>query len=72
MPETLRIRVTGMGCGGCEDTVKRSLQQVEGIEGVTASYKAGLVGVSFDAERVTTETIRARIEAAGYTVVSIS
>ena len=72
MPETLRIRVAGMGCGGCEDTVKRALQQVDGIEGVTASYKAGLVGVSFDADRVTTDAIRARIEALGYTVVSIN
>ena len=68
MSETIRLKVTGMTCGGCENAVKRSLQLVEGVEGVTASYKANLVGVEFDAIKVTPTQIEETIETLGYKV----
>jgi copper chaperone len=71
MAETLRLTVTGMSCGGCENAIKQSLQQVAGVGGVTASYKANLVGVSFDADKVTPDMITERIQTLGYTVVEI-
>ncbi len=55
-----------MTCGGCENAVKRTLQLVEGIEGVTASYKANLVGVEFDAVKVTPHQIEEKIEPLWY------
>ena len=68
MSQTIRLRVTGMTCGGCENAVKRSLHLVEGVEGVTASYKANLVGVEFDAVKVTPTEIEEKIETLGYKV----
>ena len=68
MAESLQLKVTGMTCGGCENAVKRALQRVDGVEEVTASHDAGLVGVRFDAAKVTPEVLRERIESLGYDV----
>ena len=57
-----------MTCGGCENAVKKALQQVDGVEDVSASHKANLVGVTYDADKVTRATLKERIEALGYEV----
>lgn len=68
MTETLQLTVTGMTCGGCENAVKKALQQIDGVEEVSASHRANLVGVSYDADRVTRAMLKQRIEALGYDV----
>jgi copper chaperone len=70
MSEKVQLRVTGMTCGGCENAVKRALQQVPGIHDVSASHLANEVNVTFDEATVTPKTIRERIEALGYTVTA--
>ena len=67
--ETLRLTVRNPVCSGWEHIVKRDLRQVGGVEGVTASYKANLIGVTFDASKITRAALQARIEALGYDVV---
>ena len=68
MSETLQLTVTGMTCGGCENAVRRALARIDGVEDVTASHQAGLVGVTFDAAKVTQALLKERIEALGYAV----
>jgi copper chaperone CopZ len=68
MAATLELVVKGMTCGGCENAVTRTLQQVRGVEAVTASHAANAVGVTFDASTVTPQTIRKAIEELGYRV----
>ena len=68
MTETLQLTVTGMTCGGCESAVRRALQQVEGVEEVSASHAANLVGVTYDPEKVTRAMVKEKIEALGYDV----
>jgi copper chaperone len=70
MSEKLQLTVTGMTCGGCENAVRRTLQQVPGVREVTASHQANEVAVTFDETIVTPQTIRDRIEALGYEVGS--
>jgi copper chaperone CopZ len=69
MMETLRLTVRNAICSGWEHVVKRDLHQVGGVEGVTASYKANLIGVTFDASKITPAALQERIEALGYDVV---
>ncbi len=66
MSQTLHLTVTGMTCGGCENAVTRALQQLEGVQEVTASHVSGLVGVTFDKAKVSPQVIRDRIETLGY------
>jgi copper chaperone CopZ len=68
MSETLQLSVTGMTCGGCENAVKRTLLQTDGVEEVTASHAENLVGVTFDPAKVTPVVLREKIESLGYDV----
>ena len=65
---TIQLTVTGMTCGGCENAVKRTLQQVIGVQQVTASHASNAVSVTFDASTVTPAVIRTTIETLGYAV----
>jgi copper chaperone len=68
MSETLQLTVTGMTCGGCENAVSNALRQIDGVEDVTASHTAKLVGVTYDPAKVTRSMVKERIEALGYDV----
>ena len=68
MLQTLQLTVTGMTCGGCESAVTRVLGQIDGVEDVSASHAANLVGVVYDTERVTRAILKERIEELGYVV----
>ena len=57
-----------MTCGGCENAVRRALGQIDGIEEVSASYSANLVGVRYDTDKVTRAMVQEKIEALGYEV----
>ena len=70
MSEKVQLTVTGMTCGGCENAVKRALQQLPGVHEVSASHLGNEVNVTFDEATVTPQTIRERIEALGYTVAA--
>jgi len=59
-----------MTCGGCENAVKKALTLIDGVEDVSASHAANLVGVTYDAAKVTRAMLKERIEALGYEVGS--
>lgn len=69
MVETLRLTVRNSVCSGWEHAVKRAVRQIDGVEGVTASYKANLVGITFDTARVTVAALKEQVESLGYDVV---
>ncbi len=68
MTETLQLHVTGMTCGGCENAVKRTLMQLDGVKEVIASHQDERVQVTYDRDRVQPPAIRERIEKIGYGV----
>jgi copper chaperone len=68
MIETLQLKVTGMTCGGCEKAVQNALTQIDGVEDVSASSAANLVGITYDPAKVTRAMVKERIEALGYDV----
>jgi len=68
MIDTVRLSVTGMTCGGCENAVRRNVSKLEGVEDVTASHADGVVTVRFDSSKTALPAIRRQIEALGYRV----
>jgi copper chaperone len=42
---TVTLRVAGMTCAGCEESVARAIEQVEGVSEATADHVAGTVSV---------------------------
>ena len=57
-----------MTCGGCENAVKRALGQIDGVEEVSASHSANMVGVRYDTDKVTRAMVKEKIETLGYEV----
>ncbi len=68
MVDSSALTVTGMKCGGCENTVKTKLQELDGVISVAPSFKENQVTVEFDNEKVDLDTIKSVITQAGFTV----
>ncbi len=68
MTDELRLKVTGMTCGGCENAVTRVLATVDGVSSATASHKEQEVRVVYDAAKTSRAAIARTIETAGYVV----
>lgn len=65
---TANLQVTGMKCGGCENSVKGAVQACTGVSNVTASHKTGAVEVQYDDAQTSLDTIKRSIEAKGFGV----
>ena len=68
MSETVSLTVTGMKCGGCENTVSTKLSALSGIISVKASHQDKRVDVEYDSSQIDLDAIEDAIIAAGYTV----
>jgi len=69
MSEVLQLVVNGMTCGGCENAVKRTLLQTQGVEAVVASHVESSVNITFNPGAVTPALLREKIEGLGYQVM---
>ncbi len=65
----IEFKVEGMTCTGCEEHVKYTTNQVEGVQEVTASYEKGSAVVAYDQSKATREQIVEAINSTGYKVV---
>ena len=63
------LKVKGMMCEGCENRVKNSLKNIEGVKEVTADHNTGNVTVNANNE-VSKELFIETIEDIGYEVVN--
>jgi copper chaperone CopZ len=63
------LQVNGMTCGGCEASVTRILNAINGVDGVHASAETGRVVVDLD-EDVPLQMLRAAVEGAGFSVAN--
>nr|WP_284033221.1 heavy-metal-associated domain-containing protein [Halobaculum sp. DT31] len=47
---TTTMRITGMTCGGCEDSVEAALEGVDGVADASADHESGEAVVDGDAD----------------------
>jgi copper chaperone len=59
--------IQGMSCGGCVNSLTRVLTAVPGIEPITV--EVGKAVLRLDPARVSSDTVRAAVERAGFAVV---
>lgn len=45
------IKISGMMCDGCEETVKKAIENVDGVTNVAVYHKEGIAEVTFDAAK---------------------
>ena len=66
MPDTLKMRVTGMTCGGCENAVTRTLMRLGGVKSVSASHQENTVTIVYEPGSVSPETMAQAVRDLGY------
>ncbi len=66
--QTQCLKVTGMSCSGCAETVTGALKAVNGVTEVDVSLDAGRAVVQYDEKRTAPGDLKSAIEAAGYGV----
>ena len=67
MKETL-LKVKGMVCNGCENSIKNALEIMEGIKKVVADHISGIVTVTANND-VSEDKMKEKIEDIGFEVV---
>ncbi len=70
--QTETLIVTGMTCGGCEDSVTRALVAVDGVHNVNVSLANKEAKIDFDETMTSTDKLANAIEKAGYGVAEIN
>ncbi len=62
----MTLRVKGMTCEGCENTIKSGLSELPGVAMVEATHKDSMAVIHYKENQVTYEQIKAKIEEKGY------
>ena len=68
MSESVSINVTGMKCGGCENSLSTKLSALKGVLAVKASHIDKRVEVEFDNTQLDIDDIEDAIIEAGFKV----
>lgn len=71
MVET-KLRVEGMSCDECELSIAKGVNELAGIDSISANHEDSSAFVRFDSNRVKLDDISKAIEKRGYHVVSDS
>lgn len=68
-PAIVEIGVEGMTCTGCENSINKSIEKLEGIVEVSSSHVDKKTVVKYDESKTSEEQIKAAIMQVGYTVI---
>ena len=64
----LKLKVSGMVCGGCEKRVKTALSEINGVESVDANHNTGIVTIT-SKEDIDVSKIKEKIIDIGFEIV---
>lgn len=65
-PHTVTLDVQNMTCAVCPLTVKKALEQVSGVQGVTVDYASKTATVQFDDAATAADALTEATKNAGY------
>ena len=68
--ERVELKVEGMTCGGCVNSIQNALNARDGVSSATADLAAKLVTIEFDPAVIRREGLVAAIEDAGFDVAA--
>lgn len=67
----LKLDIRGMTCAGCEEHVKYTVNQLEGLLQAEASFETGTASISYDQSVVSKDEIVAVVNQTGYEVTKV-
>ena len=77
LPETIssslvEVKIEGMTCTGCEQTIQRNVGKLEGIKSVTATFTNGRAVIEYYPGTVDTLKMKDAITGSGYKVIKFN
>lgn len=69
--KTQLLKVTGMTCGGCVNSITRALKAVAGVDEVKVDLAAGEASVQYDETKATSAQLLVAVSDAGFGVALI-
>ena len=70
MSKSITFQVTGMKCGGCENTLTTKLSALNGVHSVKVSHQEKQVDVDYNPTEIDPDDIEDAISEAGFKVES--
>lgn len=67
--QNIEIKIEGMTCDACQNSINHTVNKLNGIITVKASYETGNALVAFDKTKTTVEEIEKAVNSTGYKVV---
>ncbi|MGN4424880.1 copper chaperone CopZ [Bacillus cereus group sp. MYBK30-1] len=67
--EQLTLKVEGMSCGHCVNSIESNVKELNGVEQVKVQLAEGIVEVTIDSSIITLKDIVSVIEDQGYDVI---
>jgi copper chaperone len=64
--KTTRLKVDGMSCGHCRETVEKTLRNQTGVRSATVDLDAATAEVEYEEREVAPEQLIAAVTAEGY------
>lgn len=65
---SIKIKVEGMACGGCEKSVEAALGKLKGVTSVAADHAAKNVDIVYEGDDFNLDEAHEAVKKAGYTV----
>jgi len=63
--KTEKILIANLKCGGCENTIKSKLSEIEGVESVTVNQEENSVTINYT-DKATKEDFTKKLHSIGY------
>ncbi len=67
--QSIQIKINGMTCMGCVNSVETVLEKISGVNSVDVSLDKALAIIQYDAEKASTDQLKQAIQDAGFEVV---
>lgn len=68
--EKVELKIEGMTCGGCVNSIQNALTGRNGVNSATADLEAGTVEIEFDRKLIHRSVLEQAIADAGFDVVA--
>lgn len=68
---TCEVKINGMTCTGCEQTIENAVIGLEGIKSVEASHTEGMALIVAEADKFDSVSIKSKIDGTGYSAVQV-
>ena len=65
-PKTVTLKITGMSCAGCANSIHTTLSKTNGVISDEVKYPGDIAVIKYDAAKISEKEIIAVIEQAGY------